>query len=136
MSELGHSRPGRDSRKPGHVCHAAAFGEIRSPGTIRNLRTNPRIEINFVDLFVRKGYRFSGTDIVVERGEGAFDAMLGCYGGALAPWLRAVVAVTLTKALPLTSPVYDDGTTELDVRRVDNPIPQAAAEPAIYGVTP
>jgi len=33
-----------------------AFGEIRSPGTIRNLRTNPRIEINFVDPFVRKGF--------------------------------------------------------------------------------
>lgn len=32
-----------------------AFGEIRSPGTIRNLRTNSRIEINFVDPFVRKG---------------------------------------------------------------------------------
>src|SRR5260370_42345437 len=36
-----------------------AFGDIRSPGTIRNLRTNPRIEINFVDPFVRKGYRFA-----------------------------------------------------------------------------
>jgi uncharacterized protein len=34
-----------------------AFGEIRSPGTIRNLRTNSRIEINFVDPFVRKGSR-------------------------------------------------------------------------------
>ena len=31
-----------------------AFGEIRSPGTIRNLRANPRIEVNFVDVFVRK----------------------------------------------------------------------------------
>jgi len=30
-----------------------AFGEIRSPGTIRNLRANPRIEVNFVDVFVR-----------------------------------------------------------------------------------
>ena len=29
--------------------HTIAFGDIRSPGTIRNLRTNPRIEVNFVD---------------------------------------------------------------------------------------
>jgi hypothetical protein len=29
--------------------------------TIRNLRVNPRIEVNFVDPFVRKGYRFAGT---------------------------------------------------------------------------
>jgi predicted pyridoxine 5'-phosphate oxidase superfamily flavin-nucleotide-binding protein len=94
-----------------------AFGEIRSPGTIRSLRTNPRIEINFVDPFVRKGYRFAGTAMVVERGAGGFDALLGRYRGALGPRLRAIVAVTVTRALPLTSPVYDDGAAEPDVRR-------------------
>lgn len=47
-----------------------AFGEVRSPGTIRNLRADPRIEVNFVDLFVRKGYRFAGTANIVERGDG------------------------------------------------------------------
>ena len=94
-----------------------AFGEIRSPGTIRNLRANPRIQINFVDPFARKGYRFAGTADIVERGDGAFDALLGRYGGALAPRLRAIVVVTVLKALPLTSPVYDDGAAEPDVRR-------------------
>ena len=53
-----------------------AFGEIRSPSTIRNLRMNARIEINFVDPFVRKGYRFAGTAIVVERGTDTFDTLL------------------------------------------------------------
>jgi predicted pyridoxine 5'-phosphate oxidase superfamily flavin-nucleotide-binding protein len=94
-----------------------AFGEIRSPGTIRNLRTNARIEVNFVDPFVRKGYRFAGTAVVVERGAGAFDTLLGHYRGALGPRLRAIVAITVTRALPLTSPVYDDGAVEPDVRR-------------------
>ncbi len=51
-----------------------AFGEIRSPGTIRNLRENALIEVNFVDPFVRKGYRFAGTARVVERGESSFDS--------------------------------------------------------------
>ena len=94
-----------------------AFGEIRSPGTIRNLRTNPRIEINFVDPFVRKGYRFAGTADVVERGTDAFEALLGHYHGTLASRLRAIVAITVINALPLTSPVYDDGAEEADVRR-------------------
>ena len=94
-----------------------AFGEIRSPGTIRNLRANARIEINFVDPFVRKGYRFAGTAVVVERGTGAFDALLGRYRGTLGPRIRAIVAITVTRALPLTSPVYDDGAAESDVRR-------------------
>ena len=94
-----------------------AFGEIRSPGTIRNLRTNARIEVNFVDPFVRKGYRFAGTAVVVERGTAAFDTLLGHYRGALGPRLRAIVAITVSRALPLTSPVYDDGAEEPNVRR-------------------
>src|SRR3974390_3085035 len=61
-----------------------AFGEIRSPGTIRNLRENPRIEVNFVDVFVRKGYRFSGMASVVERGDAGFDALLPKLRSALA----------------------------------------------------
>ena len=94
-----------------------AFGEIRSPGTIRNLRDNPRIEVNFVDPFVRKGYRFAGTANVVERGDSTFELLLGHFRGALAPRMRAIVTITVTKALPLTSPAYDDGTEEPEIRR-------------------
>jgi predicted pyridoxine 5'-phosphate oxidase superfamily flavin-nucleotide-binding protein len=94
-----------------------AFGEIRSPGTIRNLRTNPRVEVNFVDPFVRKGYRFAGTADVVERGNAAFDTLLARFRSALAPRMRAIVRISVTKALPLTSPAYDDGATEAELRR-------------------
>jgi predicted pyridoxine 5'-phosphate oxidase superfamily flavin-nucleotide-binding protein len=94
-----------------------AFGEIRSPGTIRNLRDNPRIEVNFVDPFVRKGYRFAGTASVVERGDSTFELLFGHFRGALAPRIRAIVAITVTRALPLTSPAYDDGKTEPELRR-------------------
>src|SRR4029077_9831159 len=73
-----------------------AFGDVRSPGTIRNLRTNPRIEITFVDPFVRKGFRFAGTAIVAERGTEAFETLLVHYRGTLAPRLRAILAVMPT----------------------------------------
>ena len=94
-----------------------AFGEIRSPGTIRNLRVNSRIEVNFVDPFVRKGYRFAGTASVVERGDGTFDTLLDQFHSPLAPRMRAIVTIRVTKALPLTSPVYDDGKSEEELRR-------------------
>ena len=42
------------------------FANIRSPGTIRNLRHNASIELNVVDPFVRKGYRFKGIASVVD----------------------------------------------------------------------
>ena len=37
------------------------FANIASPNTVRNLRANPAIEINAVDIFMRRGYRFAGT---------------------------------------------------------------------------
>ena len=37
------------------------FADIRSPRTVDNLRRNPAIEINVVDPFSRRGYRFKGA---------------------------------------------------------------------------
>src|SRR5918999_687712 len=45
------------------------FADLRSPGTVRNLKSNPTIEINVVDPLVRKGYRFKGTATVHTEGE-------------------------------------------------------------------
>ena len=94
-----------------------AFGEIRSPGTLRNLTANPRVEVNFVDPFVRKGYRFAGTASVVERGSPGYAALLGRFQSSLEPRMRAIVVISITKARPIISPAYDDGTTEPEIRR-------------------
>ncbi len=94
-----------------------AFGEMRSPGTIRNLKENPRIEVNFVDPFVRKGYRFAGRGTVVERGESGFEALLSRLQSTLAHRIQAIVTIAVSEALPLTSPAYDDGKTEPELRR-------------------
>jgi uncharacterized protein len=94
-----------------------ALGEIRSPATMRSLRANPRIEVNFVDPFVRKGYRFAGMATVVERDEPGFDMLLPNLRSALTHRIRAIVTIAVTKALPLSSPAYDEGTTEPELRR-------------------
>src|SRR3712207_4728394 len=44
------------------------FADICSPQTVANLRRNPRIEVNVVDVLLRRGYRFKGTVEIVERG--------------------------------------------------------------------
>jgi predicted pyridoxine 5'-phosphate oxidase superfamily flavin-nucleotide-binding protein len=94
-----------------------AFAEIRSPATLANLRTNPQITVNFVDPFVRKGCRVSGSARILARGETGFDDLLARSGSTLTPRVRAIVIVDVTKALPLSSPSYDDGATEADLRR-------------------
>src|SRR6185436_12850817 len=45
------------------------FADIRSPGTVANLRINPVVEINVVDPILRKGYRFKGFAEVLTSGK-------------------------------------------------------------------
>src|SRR5215217_1392312 len=96
--------------------HHLIFADIRSPGTVENLRHNPAIEINVVDPISRKGYRFKGTGMVLTEGD-LFDEALAFYRRrGVANEIRAVVLVDVERALPLTSPAYDLGASEEEVR--------------------
>src|SRR5215472_3409009 len=44
------------------------FAEIRSPGTLANIRHQPVVEINVVDPVSRKGYRFKGPATIYQHG--------------------------------------------------------------------
>ena len=93
------------------------FADINSPGTISNMRQNPAIEINVVDPFARKGFRFKGTATIHTPDDARFDELLAFFRergsrGAI----RAVVLVRVTRALPVISPAYDDGATEAGLR--------------------
>ena len=50
------------------------FADIRSPQTVANIRRGSEVEVNVVDQFVRKGYRFKGPAVVYERGTDDFAA--------------------------------------------------------------
>ena len=100
------------------------FADIRSPATLRNLRINPAVEINVVDPIARKGYRFKGKAMVVDRGP-LREEVREFYSSR---WidtgkdmreleLRSFVLIKVEEALPLVSPSYDDGqTTEEEIR--------------------
>ena len=95
-----------------------AFGDICSPGTMENLRHNASVEINVVDVFLRKGYRFKGTARVVSDGP-QYQEFMNLYTSSgngsqqsVANLIRAIVLVEVTRALPLVSPGYTPGVTE------------------------
>ena len=95
------------------------FADIRSPRTIANLKQNPSIEINVVDWFTRKGYRFKGIATVLESGA-LFDEVITIYqqaGPSDAPHrIQAIVMIEVQRALPLVSPAYDRDVTEDQIR--------------------
>jgi uncharacterized protein len=92
------------------------FANIRSPGTLANLRQNPHVEVNVVDPFVRKGYRFKGVAAVLEAGP-LYDQIIAFYQErGVANVIREVVMVRVHRAQPMDSPAYDLGLTEAEVR--------------------
>jgi hypothetical protein len=84
------------------------FADIASPGTIRNLRRNPAVEINVVDIFQRRGYRFTGRALILPPGGDEFLR--------IADWIRAtngpeypvhhVIKIKTTSITPLLSPAH------------------------------
>ncbi len=93
------------------------FANIRSPGTLANLRHNANVEVNVVDPFVRKGYRFRGVASVIEAGT-LYDQAIAFYKkrGSRVSVIREIVMVRVHSALPIDSPAYDLGLTEDEVR--------------------
>jgi uncharacterized protein len=94
------------------------FADIRSPQTIINLRLNPAIDVNVVDVFARRGYRFRGTatihegDEVYKRG---LELLRERDYEADESRVRAIVLIRVEHADPITSPAYDVGQTEAEL---------------------
>src|SRR6476646_6185649 len=93
------------------------FANIRSPGTIANLRRNPNVEVNVVDPFLRNGYRFKGVATVLESGTLYNDVIVFYKArGSQVKAIREVVIVQVESAHAIDSPAYDLGLTEDEVR--------------------
>ena len=100
------------------------FADLASPMTMANLRQNPSLEINIVDVFSRKGYRFKGTARILEQEadkelfneiyQAFHNGERGVHQVRLAA--RAYILVKVERALKLVSPGYVPGKTELETR--------------------
>ena len=93
-----------------------AFADIRSPNTMRNLEKNPNLEINVVDPLLRKGFRFKGQGTIIKNGQ-TYDAILNHYrdNGIKSP-IGAIVLVEPSEILEVTSPLYDLGISEEEMK--------------------
>ena len=90
------------------------FLDLCSPHTVANLRSNPSVEVNVVDPFFRKGYRFAGRAEVLTEGP-VFEAICARFAaerGTARQRINGAVLIDVTAAEALVSPAYDYGTTE------------------------
>ena len=91
------------------------FADIHSPGTVTNLLVNPSIEINIVDIFLRKGFRFKGIGKVLSEG-GLFEEIISFYKDAGSKHtINNIVLVKVERVIPMLSPIYDTDISEEQV---------------------
>jgi predicted pyridoxine 5'-phosphate oxidase superfamily flavin-nucleotide-binding protein len=97
------------------------FADIRSPQTVANIRRGSLVELNVVDPFTRKGYRFKGPATVHEPGSTVYAdgvEQMRAAGSTLTDRVKAIVVIEVREARPVVSPAYDDGAlSEADVVR-------------------
>lgn len=96
------------------------FAHLHSPQTVANIEAGSAVvEINVVDPIVRKGYRFKGP-ATVHRDGPVYEAGLRFYqerSGLDPHRIEAIVLIRVEQAAAVTSPAYDDGSTEHDVEQ-------------------
>lgn len=96
------------------------FADIRSPQTTANIRRGSAVELNVVDPFTRKGYRFKGPAVIHDPGTDGYQegiARLRDAGSKVADRVNAIVVIEVRQARAVISPAYDDGTTEASIIR-------------------
>ena len=92
------------------------FADIKSPQTISNLENNPSVEINVVDPILRKGYRFKGKGMILKDNE-EFSKILKFYEEkGIKSKINAVVIVKVDTLSEVTSPLYDLGFSEEEIK--------------------
>jgi len=102
--------------------HCIAFGDIRSPGTVANIKQRPEVEINFIDVLARQAVRVAGRASIVEKDSKAGQKLMPLFQHSWAPYLdamQAFVSISITRAELILSPAYDVGHDKAELTRVN-----------------
>ena len=93
------------------------FADIKSPKTMENLEKNPSLEINVIDPIARKGFRFKGTGTILSSGQ-EYDKIISYYSKmGIKSKIGRVVLIKVSSVNNVTSPLYDLGYTEEEIKK-------------------
>ena len=99
-----------------------AFGEMRSPNTLRNIRHQKEVEVNFVDILSRRGLRLRGDAKIIEKDDDWFAKLMpefeGLWDDELLARFNAIVMIEVATFRQLISPAYELGSTEPEFRQL------------------
>lgn len=101
--------------------HTIAFGNLRSPGTVANIRQRPAIEVNFTDILKRKAVRVTGKARLVPTSE-ATPSIRDAFERAWADYIDSMdgfVCIDITATELILSPAYDIGANEKELHKAN-----------------
>jgi len=96
--------------------HLLAFANIRSPDTMMNLKNNSFVEINVIDPLSRKGYLFTGTGKIIKDTPMYHDIINYYRTNGIQSPISSIVIVHISSISIVTSPLYDLGKTENEIK--------------------
>ena len=94
------------------------FADIRSPDTTKNIKSNPNIEISVIDPILRRGYLFKGTARVINDSTILKQALNIYKKNRIKSPIKKIVKVDVTSISNVTSPLYDLGVSEDEMRAI------------------
>ena len=98
-----------------------AFGNLRSPGTIRNIAVRADTEVCFIDVLARKAVRVTGTATYLRNAEMP-EALQAAFAEKWSDYMdrfAGVVRIDVTATEFILSPAYDLGMTEPELREAN-----------------
>jgi len=96
--------------------HFVIFADIKSPQTMLNLEKNPVVEINVVDPLARRGYRLKGKSKILRDNEEFLKILKHYKEKGIKSKINAVVMVKVDTLSEITSPLYDLGYSEEEIK--------------------
>jgi len=93
-----------------------AFANIRYPDTMKNLKTNPHVEINVIDPLLRKGFLFRGMAKTIKDTPLYHDILRYYRDNGIKSPIDSIVLVDVADISEVTSPLYDMGISEDEIK--------------------
>lgn len=107
------------------------IANIASPGSVKNIRSNPNVCVSFVDIFVQKGYKLKGTAEIIDKSDTTFPAkvkfLIKLFTDAFP--INEVIEITVVKATPMLAPSYLFFSDTTESKQIENAM-------ETYGVKP
>ncbi|KAA6439525.1 pyridoxamine 5'-phosphate oxidase family protein [Dyadobacter flavalbus] len=99
-----------------HYEGSIIIADVASPQTVRNIRTNNKVCISFIDILIQKGYQLKGTASLLDQSSPAYGNMekvLLKITQGLFPF-TTIIRINVEFAKPIIAPRYMlfPGTTE------------------------